>query len=263
MSTTFTKDSTSFTSTVTYTIQDLTTSPVSNVSYTKTFTGNCRTNSIIYNNIKYVDLRRASEQLGALIVGYDSSASQALVFDWRVNVNSPLTDENTYVVGGTWITNWSSYSSTKFAPHFALSEIWDKSSSSQNPDYYSSLKMSVRQIQCMENVRKYYSNNSLTLESTYRSWTYNNLVGGDESSLHMRGRAWDAPLDSLYAAVKTELCGSYSTPIDGGGMWMSRVYPNGYAGKNSGGYRIEKMPPDYTRSGIWLHLDTPRTGTQN
>lgn len=261
MTTVFTKDSTAFSSSLTYSIKDLSTTPATTITYTKTFSGTTRTKSVLYNGKRYVDLRRASEQLGALIVGYDSANSQALVFDWRVSGSTPLQDDNTYLVGGNWITNWSTYGSTKAAPHFKINEIWDKSTSSNNPDGYNTLKMSIKQIQCLENVRKYYLNNSsMQVASAFRTWKYNHLVGGSKTSIHMRGRAWDAPDDTLYAKVKTEFCGSYSTPINlSTEMWGSRVYPSG----NSGGYRLEKMAPDYPRDGIWLHLDTPRTGTVN
>ena len=113
MTTVFTKDSTAFSSSLTYSIKDLSTTPATTITYTKTFSGTTRTKSVLYNGKRYVDLRRASEQLGALIVGYDSANSQALVFDWRVSGSTPLQDDNTYLVGGNWITNWSTYGSTK------------------------------------------------------------------------------------------------------------------------------------------------------
>ena len=93
-----------------------------------------------------------------------------------------LKDDNTYLVGGNWITNWSTYGSTKAAPHFKINEIWDKSTSSNNPDGYNTLKMSIKQIQCLENVRKYYLNNSsMQVASAFRTWKYNHLVGDRKS----------------------------------------------------------------------------------
>ena len=65
-----------------------------------------------------------------------------------------------------------------------LSDTWGFSNSGNNPNYYSQIKMSVKELQCLEMVRFYFnSNSSMSLDSVFRSWKYNYLVGGVANSI--------------------------------------------------------------------------------
>ncbi len=221
----------------------------SNDYYSIYFNGYTDVATQTINGTKYVRLTTAANQIGALLVSWNSTSQEARVFDWRVNGTTPLNDNNKYVVGGPWLPDWSSESSTHLSDHFVIGEFTDHSSSSVNPSYYSQLKMSVNQLQSIENVRYYYNNNSsFTPTSGFRSWYKNAHTSGSwDKSFHMRGRAWDAGEDWLYDKVYDEFSGSSSKPIySDGGFWRTRV-TNGL----SQGYEIERMEG---KSSKWLHL---------
>lgn len=259
---TFTENSTSFTSSTTYSLKN----PANNqsTSYTVTWSGvsDCAAQKI--NGEKYVRLTTAANQLGCLVTGWDQASGKTRVCDWRVNKATPLSDSNTYIVGGPWLTNWSTLGSTMLAPHFAAREFQDKSSSSTNPLYSGQLKISAKQLQCAENVRYHYNNNSgMTLSSGFRSWYYNITIdNANVKSHHLQGRAWDSSIASLYAPVYEEFCGpplsngTTPPPISVGILWRTNV-SNG----KSGGYEIEKMPQKDIngKDKTWLHLQTPAT----
>lgn len=224
-------------------------SNASSKSHSVSWSGYSDVNSQIINSEKYVRLTTAANQLGALLVSYDSTSKEARVYDWRVKGTTPISDSNQYVVGGPWIYDWNNKGSVYLTDHFTAGELRDKSSSTSNPSYYSQLKMSVNQLQSLENVRYHYNNNSgFTPTSGFRSWYHNsNTSGSWDRSYHLRGRAWDAGEDWLYDSTYNEFKGSSSTPIDAGsGFWRTRV-SNGL----SQGYEIEKMEG---KSSKWLHL---------
>ncbi len=156
-------------------------------------------------------------QLGALIVGtYDSKYT---IYDFCVNGSTPLTDTNTYIVGGTWMTNWNTIASTYIAPHFKISEVYSKNSSYSG---YRQLKIAVSLLDSLEAVRHYYrADESLTVSCAFRSWGYNKgLSGSWDRSFHMRGRAYDIDSDhhgtTLYSAVYEEFCNGETTPDHSG-----------------------------------------------
>lgn len=195
---------------------------------------------------KYVPAEMVAMQLGALIVGtWDSVYT---IYDFAVKESEPRTDTNTYIVGGTWITNWSTIASTYIAPHFKISEVYSKNSSYSG---YRQLKIAVSLLDSLEAVRHYYrADKSLTVSCAFRSWGYNKgLSGSWDRSFHMRGRAYDIASANngteLYNAVYEEFCGTSTTPISMAGFWRTRV------SGSSKGYEIETMP----RNGVtWLHL---------
>lgn len=243
----FWNNSPNISSSISYSVINTATSQT--VNYSLTLTGVSDMSSQIINGDKYVRLTTAAHQLGALIIGAESG--EARVFDWRVNGSTPYNDSNTYIVGGAWISDWSTKGVTQLAPNFKINEFWDKSTSASNPTYYSQLKVSTKQLQCAQNIRYHYNNNSsLSIFRAFRSWYDNNQVEGWCKSFHMRGRAFDISTDSLYYSVYNEFKGTSSTPIDVSAYnaWRTRV-TNGA----SGGYEIEKMPRN---NSIWLHLQT-------
>ncbi len=196
------------------------------------------------DDCKYVPLQMAARQLGALLAEPYSSTWR--VYDFRINYTSPLSDDNEYIVGGDWLSSWSSHADDHLADHFHIDEFWSSSSYS----YARQLKIAVSSLESAERVRHYFRNDqSLVLSSAFRSWAYNVALGGWRYSFHMRGRAWDAALDSLYTSAYDEFCNGESTPIDVAGynFWRSRVPTT----SNSRGYEIEKMP---TGGDTWLHL---------
>lgn len=192
---------------------------------------------------KYIPLLIAAKQLGALLA--EPSGSEYRVYDFRIDGTTPLYDANEYIVGGSWITNWSSYSGTNLSDHFDIGEMW----SSTSYGYAMQLKMAVTELESAERVRHYYNSDSaMSLSCAFRSWAYNNaLSGSGVNSFHMRGRAWDCPTDALYTSVYNEFKGGETSPIDAGAYWRSRIPSTG----NSRGYEIEKMP---VSGSTWLHL---------
>lgn len=204
----------------------------------------------LINNVPYVRLTDAANQCGALIVTYNSTENAAYVFHFRVNGDNPYDDDNVYIVGGSWQDGWDSKGTINLSPNFKINELWAK-----NPTgtYQYQLKISVASLQTEENIRHYYNDDSsINVTSGFRSWVNNRNAGGDERSLHMRGRAIDATATdtkSLYNKVYDEFRGSNSNPISAGISWYSRVY--GTAASISGAYDLEKMPHE---GSWWVHL---------
>lgn len=253
----FQRNSQNYSSSTSYTI----TQPSGGTqSYTYSVNGSTESGAEaqIISNVPYVRLTAAAHQCGALMVNYSSTDNAVYVYHFRVSGNtSAHTDENTYIVGGSWLTNWSTKGTNQLAPHFKVNELWDDSSSVTGT-YYKQLKISLASLQSEENTRYYHnSNSSMNVTSGFRSWAGNWGSGstsmGDKRSLHMRGRAIDATsstTQTLYNNLYNEFRGSYSTPINGGTYsWYSRVY--GTSASLSGAYDLEKMPQD---SSWWIHL---------
>ena len=206
------------------------------------------------NTYKYVPLYATAMQLGALKV-YTNSSTEYTVFDFRVNGNNgPLTDTNTYVVGGPWVTNWSSLGSTNLSNHFKINEFWDKSSTAGAKQ----LKVCVALIAVAERIRYYYNNDSaLNLGSAFRTYEYNKSLSGSwDRSFHMRGRAFDVTSanngTALYNSLYNEFCGGSAHPSHTGaefpdGFWRNNDFDNCY----SKGWEIETMPRG---TSTWLHV---------
>lgn len=205
-------------------------------------------NAQLIDGVPYVRLTDAAHQCGTLLVTYNSSENAAYVFHFRVNGNTAHADDNTYIVGGAWLDNWSSKGTTQLAPHFKVNELW---ASSTTGTYNCQLKISAASLQTEENVRYHYNgNSSMTVTSGFRTWQGNYGTGNaDKRSLHMRGRAIDAvssTTQTLWNNIYNEFRGGQSTPINGGSVsWYSRVH--GTSSSLSGAYDLEKMPQD----GVW------------
>ena len=223
------------------------------------FSGNteCGTYSLWINGIRYVPLKEAALQMGALLAEPYNGTYR--IYDFRINGSTPKTDSNDYIVGGSWITGWSSTGSVNLSDHFDRDEIW----SSTSHGYARQMKIAATMLESAERVRYYYNNNSsMWLSCAFRSYAYNNSLNGSGArSYHMRGRAWDCDTDALYYSVYNEFRSGYTYPIDAGSHWRTRVPSTG----SSRGYEIEKMP-QYNSNGVpstWLHLqrepgyDTP------
>lgn len=243
---TFTKNSTAMTASLSYSIYD----PSSGLyeQYSHQWTSVLPKAAQIIDNENYVPVYAAAMQLGALMVtGIENNI--VTVFDFRVNGNQgAFEDNNIYIVGGSWLKDWSSKGSTKLAPHFAVSELWDKSQTAGAKQ----LKMAVAALESMERVRYYHNNkSSMTVEVGFRSWQWNKSISGSgANSFHMRGRAYDAPKDELYGLVKKEFSAGQANPIDvSSSFWRARNYPN----NSTRGYEIEKMA---STGNIWLHVQT-------
>lgn len=207
---------------------------------------------------KYVPAELAALQMGALITG--NKDDRFTIFDFQVNGKTPYADSNQYIIGGSWITGWESYASHKLAPHFKISELWDRGASSGTRGYHQ-LRIAVALLESLEAVRHYYRNDALlSLVCVFRSWTYNKSISGaDPRSLHMRGRAFDVSSSehgtTLYNQIKTEFQAGTGkdkhTGNDGGGFYRTQTT----SGKSKG-YEIERMPrvDSSGKKKTWLHL---------
>jgi len=240
-STLFVKNSTTMWTSNVYSYYD----PVNYVydEYTQTWSGTLPVAAQEINGIKYIPLICAAKQMGALLAEQYSS-TEYRIFDFRINYSTPLTDPNEYIVGGEWLTNWSSYYNTNLSDHFDLDEMWSNSSTTYG-QYARQLKISVASIESAERVRHYYnSDSSMSLSCAFRCWKYNNsLEGSGVNSFHMRGRAWDCPTDALYTAVQAA-----EFTVDGGNAyWRANNPTTSY----SRGYEIERME---SRDNKWLHM---------
>jgi len=230
----------------------------SNDTYTQTWVADMPVAPMNWNGFKYVPLIIAAKQMGALLA--ESYNSTYRVYDFRINESTPFSDSNEYIVGGKWLhkhdasgnqITWLSTTNgnTNLSDHFDTDEIWSSVSSSYG-DYSGQLKISVSSLETAERVRHYFLNDtSLYLSCAFRGWAYNNsLLGHSPVSHHMRGRAWDAALDSLYYTAYNEFKSSNLKPDDFNGYWRSWVY----ATSNSRGYEIEKIP--IPNGNVWLHM---------
>lgn len=248
---TFQKDSTNWSSSIAYTIAK----PAGgSQSYTFSLNGTSECPAQLIDGIPYIRLTTAAHQAGALLANYDSASNTTFVYHFRVNVNTPHSDSNKYIVGGSWATSWSSKENIKLAPNFKVKEIWSESSKVPTTDtYHRQLKIAVQSLQSEENIRYHYNNNSsLTVTSGFRGFKHNINAEGEKRSLHMRGRAMDVVASdtvSLYNNIYNEFKGTSSTPISSGIYWLSRVW--GTSASKSGAYDLEKMPRN---NKWWIHL---------
>ncbi len=204
------------------------------------------------NGKRYVPVELVCMQLGALIVGISSSI--LTVYDFRVKGNTPSDDNNFYIVGGSWITDWSTISNSYLAPHFKISEVYSKNS---NYGGYRQLKISLSLLSSLEAVRhEYLGDASLSVSVAFRSWAYNKALSGNwNRSFHMRGRAYDIDSahfgEELYNKVYEEFCKGEAAPKRVAGFWQTR-----YTAPSLGpslGYEIETMPRGEEET-TWLHL---------
>lgn len=252
----FTQNSTTMTTSISYIYVNPATN--ANVTYSHEWTATLPKSAQIINNIKYVPLYIAAMQLGALLVENDAKGVLT-VYDFRINGTTPLTDANSYIVGGDWLTSWSGKSDTKLSDNFKIKEFWnwtDKPGARQ-------LKVAVALLASAERVRYFYNNNSsLTIEVGFRSWQWNKSITDSWSnSFHMRGRAFDiASKDNgkaLYESVQNEFRAGNSTDLKAAGFYRTQDFTNG----KSKGYEIETMP---RKDVTWLHLQVkPGIDTAN
>lgn len=250
---TFTPNSVNYSSTTPYSVIDRQTGLTNN--YSNTVNGYAAISSQIINSKKYVSFNVLMNQLGALVVGLDPLTGLYTAFDWRINVNSPYTDSNIYIVGGPWLSGWAAKGTSQIAPHFTYAELRDPSSVSENPTYFSQLKISQKQLQVIENVRGYYNNNaSMPLSSGFRSYVNNNLQTGSwVKSFHTRGRATDIPSIPLYNSIYNEFKNGQSAPIAVYSGSVLIYYRTRNTNNLSQGYEIESMPQP---NGTWLHIQS-------
>lgn len=218
----------------------------------------------LYNGYWYISLP-ILKQLGVLVL-YQNSSTSYTIYDFRANDAQPE-DTNNYIVGGPWLSqgscfdldgtfpgyaSWSGMANHKLAPNFKISEMRDKSTSGNNPNYYSQLKIAVDLLSSAQQVRYVNNNNSsLTISTCFRSWWFNNNVGGAQRSHHMRGRAYDAPADELFGKVYADFKGNHTTPLailTFGEQYYWRRQPEV---SWSIGDEIETMPRD---GEYWLHM---------
>jgi hypothetical protein len=154
----------------------------------------------------------AALTLGSLIGRWDSNNNRYIIYHWRVNGNTPLSDNNIYLVGGKWLTNWDSYSTYNLAPHFKLGDpdnIWSNYNPSSHPDYYRQVKIATTVLQNMENTRKLMGNTPYSPSCVFRSYWYNKSLSGSWVwSWHMKGRAMDAGGSAMYTAVNNDILGA-------------------------------------------------------
>ena len=203
---------------------------------------------------KYVPAELAALQMGALITG--NKNGRFTIFDFQVNGKTPYADSNQYIIGGNWITGWESYASHKLAPHFKISELWDRGASSGTRGYHQ-LRIAVALLESLEAVRHYYRNDaSLSLSCVFRSWTYNkSMSGADSRSRHMRRRAFDVSSSAhgttLYNQIRVEFRAGSSVDLHTGSPLPNGFYRTQTSTGKSKGYEIETMPRNGT---TWLHL---------
>jgi len=162
--------------------------------YSFNFSGTMLYPVMTIDNYPCVWVQYAALTLGSLIVTWDSINNKFIIYHWRVNANTPLSDSNTYLVGGKWLYNWDSYSTLNLAPHFKLGSdnIWSTYYTSSHSDYYHQVKISQTVLQSMENTRYKMGNTPYTPSCAFRSYWDNKSVGGWKWSWHMKGRAMDA-----------------------------------------------------------------------
>lgn len=219
--------------------------------------------ALLYNSEWYIALK-VINSLGVLMI-YENSSTDYEIYDFRANNASP-NDPNSYIVGGPWLSSgycfelystfpgyatWANMSSHHLARNFTIGELRDKSTSGNNPNYYTQMRIAVDLLSSAQQVRYVHNNNSsMTISTAFRSWYYNKSIGGASRSFHERGRAFDAPLDSLYTDVYYEFKGSYATPLDIDSsaftinFWRRRVTtPIG-----------DEIEPMEAESNKWLHM---------
>lgn len=247
---TFTVGSTYYSSTTSYTINKPS-GGTENYSFAVSGNTESTTQAQSIGGAPYVRLTHAAHQCGALMVNYNSSNQAAYVFHFRVNGDTPHSDSNTYIVGGSWLNGWESKGTTQLSPNFKLNELWY---SSTPGTYNRQIKISVDSLQAEENVRYHYNDStSINVTSGFRTWQGNyGTSGADRRSLHMRGRAIDATCAQttvLYQRIFDEFKGTHTEPMSSGIIWKSRVY--GTAQSLSGAFELEKMPQP---TGYWVHL---------
>ena len=244
------------------------TTPTSTQNYQFFGYGYCYNSSAIqYNGDWYIQLN-VLKSLGVLIYNMDSD-TQYTVYDYRANYAWNM-DNNQYVVGGPWltsgycrllgsttpgITSWASMSSHKLARNFAISELQDHSTYSENPNYYGQLKIAVQLLSAAQQVRYVDNgNSSMTLSCGFRSWYHNLTIvpSGAPQSFHTRGRALDATADALYYAVYNDFKGGHASPL----YIQSEPSLGHYYRRQADvtwpiGDEIEPMPHN---GSTWLHL---------
>lgn len=215
---------------------------------------------IFYNGYYYVPAKLTALSLGALV--YNEKSSYDTIFDYRVdNTIYSGYDQNEYLVGGKWMTNWSNEGNDYLAPHFKINEIWSKNT----PDsyYLNQMKISVKQLSAAELVRHYYRNDqSLGIDPGFRGWcqNFNNPNNPALLSWHTRGRAWDSdelPI-SVKDAVWNDMC------VTDSGIKLSTPYlVSGSIYRTRKTSMKEITLASEVEGGVnWLHLQTDPRNNQ-
>ncbi len=200
----FYMSSTTFYSTISYSILDKSTGQTTQYSFN--FPGTMPYPVMTIDGYPCVWVQYAARALGSLIADWDGSNNRFVIYDWRVNGNNHLSDTNTYLVGGKWLSNWDSNSTLYLAPHFQLGidNIWSNPSS--HPDYDRQVKIATTVLQSMENTRKLMGNTPYTPSCVFRSYWYNkSLLNSWVWSWHMKGRAMDAGNSAMRDNVKNDI----------------------------------------------------------
>ncbi|PIV56576.1 MAG: hypothetical protein COS15_01310 [Caldiserica bacterium CG02_land_8_20_14_3_00_36_38] len=205
----FYMSSTTFYSTISYSILDKNTGQTTQYSFN--FPGTQPYPVMTIDGYPCVWVQYAARALGSLIADWDGSNNRFVIYDWRVNGNNHLSDTNTYLVGGKWLSNWDSNSTSTLylAPHFQLGidNIWSNPSS--HPDYDRQVKIATTVLQSMENTRKLMGNTPYSPSCVFRSYWYNKSLSGSWIwSWHMKGRAMDAGDSAMYTAVNNDILGA-------------------------------------------------------
>lgn len=224
----------------------------SDITYNFIFNGESPKPIQTIDGYEYVPLKTTADALGALMCTYVNGKWR--VYDFRVNGTSSYADDNTYIVGGKWITDWNNYGAHNVSPNFTLSQLWDHSFTSH--EYTNQIKLSVKTLQTIENIKYHYGTQGFDLPNAFRSWNKNETLGESGSwtnSFHMRGRAYDVSNDYLYTSIFDEFNGNEDEPVfvTNGRFWRTKV--EGTLNDKSGGYEIERMEGE---TNPWLHVQT-------
>lgn len=230
---------------------------LSYTSYSYSKSGDIDATYVYYNNGYYVPARATALSLGSLL--YYSSTSYDAIFDYRVNTSGYYVDNNSYLTGGNWLTNWNSQGTSYVAPNFSINELWSKNSG--DSAYLYQFKMSISQLHAAQLVRKFYRNNSsLGIDPGFRGWRQNyDTPGANKLSWHTRGRAWDS--DGIPSSVQDAVLVDFGvndnwtySPFNDSTVAIVRSRKNTYKEISLG---------DEMETGVtWLHIQTDPTSSQ-
>ncbi|MGC8758197.1 MAG: hypothetical protein ACP5QX_07135 [Caldisericaceae bacterium] len=195
-------------SSVNYSILDKSTGQTT--PYFFTFSGTIPIPSpvMVIDGYPCVWVQYAAYTLGSLIGRWDSSNNRYIIYHWRVNGNTPLSDSNTYLVGGEWLSNWDNNFALDLSPNFKLGDpdnIWSNYKPSSHPYYNHQVKVSQAVLQSMENTRYLMGNTPYSPSCVFRSYWYNKDIGGWKWSWHMKGRAMDAGTSVMRETVRSDI----------------------------------------------------------
>lgn len=87
----------------------------------------------------------------------------------------------------------------KISPHFYMNEVACRDRNRTLPTG-AALASAERVAELMERIRQFFGNLPITVNSWYRTETYNKQVGGAKSSQHVLGRAVDFTVEGVKPA---------------------------------------------------------------